>query len=56
VGDTVRDNSRKNDKQKRQHPVCGGWRFRKGFDSASEPAMIVPVQKQMETDKRSGFF
>jgi hypothetical protein len=26
VSDTVRGNSRKNDKQKRQHPKNGGWR------------------------------
>jgi hypothetical protein len=26
VGDTVRGNFRKNDKQKRQHPKNGGWR------------------------------
>ena len=50
VGDTVRGNSRKNDKQKRQHPKNGGWRCEKNPYNTCEPDTIVPVHKQMETD------
>ena len=42
-------NSRKNDKQKRQHPKNGGWRCEKNSYNICEPDTIVPVHKQMET-------
>jgi len=50
AGGTVQGNSRKNDKQKRQHPKNGGWRCEKNPYNTCEPDTIVPVHKQMETD------
>ncbi len=56
VSDTFRGNSRKNDKEKRQLPMYGGWRFLYASYRSYEPAAIVPVHKQMGAGWRPNFF
>lgn len=56
AGDTFRENSRKNDKRKRQHPDGGGWRFGMRFYNALELATIVLFRERMGAEQMSGFF
>ena len=51
-----REDGIENDKEKRQFPMYGGWRFLYASYRSYEPATIVPVHKQMGAGWRPGFF
>ena len=54
--DAFRDNSPKNDKQKRQPPAMGNWRDKIGYNLSGSPALIVPVEPCKAPGEELGFF
>ena len=54
--DAFRDNSPKNDKQKRQPPAMGNWRDKISYNLSGSPALIVPVEPCKASGEELGFF